>query len=99
MKCFGNFLATSALMAVIAVGALAVTTTSASARTVCNSYGECWQTHQRYRTYPTILGVHFYSDSWARRHRTDRKYQWRDKPNDDRGYYDRGTWHTFDEHR
>jgi hypothetical protein len=97
MKCFGNFLATSALMAVVAVGALAVTTVSASAATVCNSYGECWQTHQRYRTYPTTLGVHFYSDSWARRHHTDHRYQWRDRQNDDHGYYDHGTWHTFDE--
>jgi len=98
MKCFGNFLATSALMAVIAVGALAVTTVSASAATVCNSNGECWQTHQRYKTYPTTLGVHFYTDRWARRHHTDHKYQWRDKQNDDRGYYDHGNWHTFDEH-
>ena len=99
MKHLGKFLATSAKAAFIAVGALAVTTVSASARTVCNNNGECWQTRQRHKTYPTALGVHFYSDSWARRHRTDRKYQWRDKRDDDRGYYDRGTWHTFDEHR
>ena len=97
MKHLGNFLATSAMAAVIAVGAFAVTTTSASARTVCNSYGECWKTQQRYKTYPTTLGVHFYSDSWARRHRHDRKYQWRDRRDNDRGYYDHGSWRNFDE--
>ena len=98
MKRLGYFLATSAMTAVIALGALAVTTGSASANTVCNSNGECWQTRQRYKTYPTTLGVHFYSDSWARHHKRDSKYQWRDKPSDDHGYYDHGTWHTFDEH-
>jgi len=94
---FKSFLTTSALAVVIAAGALAVTATDASARTACNRHGDCWQTSQRYTTYPTILGVRFYSDRWQRRHHNDRRYHWRDNQKDDRGYYDRGNWHTFDE--
>ncbi|MGC9953577.1 MAG: hypothetical protein ABSD21_04785 [Rhizomicrobium sp.] len=97
MKGLKTFLATSAVAGFIAAGALVVTTVGASAHTVCNSYGECWQTTQRYNTYPSVLGIHFYSDSWARRHRHNHRYQWRDKPSDDHGYYDHGTWHNFGE--
>jgi hypothetical protein len=99
MKGLRTFLTTSALAVVIAAGALTVTTTSASARTVCNRYGDCWQTTQRHRhnEYPSVLGIRFYSNSWARRHRHSHRYQWRDNPSNDRGYYDHGDWHNFDE--
>ena len=97
MKGLKSFLTTSALAVVIAAGTLAVTTVGASAHTVCNRYGDCWQTSQRYNNYPSVLGIHFYSDSWGRRHRNNSRYQWRDKPSNDRGYYDHGNWHNFDE--
>ena len=97
MKGLKGFLTTSTVAILIGAGALVVTTVDASARTVCNSNGECWQTTHRYRTYPSVLGIHFYSNRWARRHHHDSKYQWRDRPTDDRGYYDNGTWHNFDE--
>jgi len=44
MKGLKTFLTTSAVAGFIAVGALVVTTVGASAHTVCNSNGECWQT-------------------------------------------------------
>jgi hypothetical protein len=97
MKGPKGFLTTSAVAVFIAAGALVVTTIGASAHTVCNSYGECWQTRERYKTYPSELKIHFYSDRWARRHRHSQQYQWRDKPSDDHGYYDHGTWHNFNE--
>ena len=99
MKGLKGFLTTNTVAVLIGAGALVVTTASASATTVCNSSGECWQTSQRYNNYPTTLGIHFYSDSWAKRHHSDSKYQWRDKPTDDHGYYDHGAWHGFDEHK
>jgi len=97
MKGLKGFLTTSAVAVLIGAGALVVTTVGASAHTVCNRYGDCWQTSQRYKTYPSVLGIRFYSDSWARRHRHNHRYQWRDNPSDDHGYYDHGNWHNFDE--
>jgi hypothetical protein len=97
MKGLKSFLTAGTVAVLIGAGALVVTTVAASAHTVCNSYGECWQTSQRYKTYPSTLGIHFYSNSWARRHRHSSRYQWRDKPSNDRGYYDHGTWRNFEE--
>jgi hypothetical protein len=97
MKGLKGFLTASTVAVLIGAGALVVTTVAASAHTACNSQGECWQTSQRYKTYPSVLGIHFYSNSWGRRHHNDSKYQWRDKPSNDRGYYDHGNWHNFDE--
>jgi hypothetical protein len=94
-----SFLTTSTVAVFIAAGALVVTTVGASAHTVCNRYGDCWQTSQRHKEYPSSLRVRFYSDSWGRRHRHNHRYQWRDNPSNDRGYYERGTWHSFDENR
>jgi len=96
MTSLRNLLKTSALAAVLAAGA--TMSTAASADTVCNRDGDCWQTSQRYTNYPSILGVTFYNASWANGHRHDRKYHWRDNQKDDHGYYDRGEWHTFDNH-
>ena len=95
MKGLKGFMTASTVAVLIGAGALVVTTVGASAHTVCNRYGDCWQTSQRYKTYPSVLGIRFYSDSWGRRHRHNHRYQWRDNPSDDHGYYDHGNWHPF----
>ena len=96
MHSLKNLLRTGTLAAVVAAGATVATVTTASAEVVCNSDGDCWHTSQRYTTYPTVLGVKFYSDDWQSTHRDDAHYHWRDDPKDDHGYYDHGEWHAFD---
>jgi hypothetical protein len=95
MTNFKSTLAAGALLATVAVGALAVTATSASADTVCNRYGECWTVHHRYNNYPRNLHIRFHRDDWRARHQ--RHYHWRQDRDDDHGYYTHGRWHTFDQ--
>ena len=86
-------LASGALMAAVAAGALAATTTTASAYVACNRWGECWRVKDRYTNYPANLGVIFHDDDWRRAHM--RHYRWRQDRDDDHGYYSRGRWHPF----
>ena len=95
----GKLFTTSAIVALLAVGAVASGTTAASAHVVCNRNGDCWNTHARYR-YPGTLGIRFYSnrydnEQYRHRHWHDQR-TWRDEHHDDdRGYYRDGTWVTF----
>lgn len=103
MTILRKFLATGAIAAVVGVGALAVTSTAASARTVCNSDGDCWHESTQYE-YPTTLGVRFYGDDYRTAHhdlerandmdRAKDHYTWREN-HDGRGYYRQGLWVTF----
>lgn len=86
---------TAALGAVLAAGAMFAIIPLASADVACNSYGECWHVKTHYRGYPRELGIHFYRDDWAERHRADRRYHWMEDRDSDRGYYSRGEWHEF----
>jgi hypothetical protein len=95
MYSFKQLVGKGALAAILAAGAMGATTTIASADVACNSNGECWQTSQRYTTYPPALGVQFYADDWGVSHRSDTHYQWRADPKDDHGYYDHGSWKHF----
>jgi hypothetical protein len=90
-------LKTSALAAVLVAGAMVSTVGVASADVVCNSYGECWQTKERYAVtiYPKELGVQVYDNDWRKSHETDTKYKWMKNPDDDHGYYSHGEWHPF----
>ncbi len=81
------------LMAAVAVGGLALSTTPASAHVACNRFGECWHTSNRYTTYPANLGVVFHDDAWRASHMKHR--HWRDDPKDDKGYYSHGHWRSF----
>lgn len=99
MTRLGKFLTTGAVAALIGVAGVAASTTPASARVVCNSDGDCWQTHARYQ-YPNELGVRYYNDRYAsdryRRHHWHDNRTWRDEHHDrDRGYYRNGLWVTF----
>lgn len=97
MTTIRKLLTTGAVAALVGLSALAATSTAASARTVCNRDGDCWQTSDRY-DYPATLGVRFHNDSWRHRSWHDRdhyrNYHWRDQ-HEGRGYYRQGLWVTF----
>ena len=95
MRGLRKLLGTGALAAVLAAGGMVATTTIASADVACNSYGECWHVGQRYNTYPTELGIHFYGDDWRKAHEHDTHFHWMKDRDDDHGYYSHGEWHGF----
>ncbi|HWF64426.1 MAG TPA: hypothetical protein VN685_07450 [Rhizomicrobium sp.] len=76
--------------AILAAGALAVTTSAASAEIVCNSEGDCWHTHEHYDYQPSF-GVVVHPDDWRWSDRDH--YRWRE--HDGRGYWRNGIWLTF----
>lgn len=98
-----NFLTTGAVAALIGAGALAATSSAASARTVCNTDGDCWHESTQY-DYPASAGVRYYGDDYRTTHhdlerandsdRAPDHYTWRDN-HDGRGYYRQGLWVTF----
>jgi hypothetical protein len=84
------------LLASIAVGAIALAFSSpASARIVCNRYGDCWHTDARY-DYDRDLAARYHPDDWYfhRHWDSDRDYHWRDY-HEGRGYWRNGEWVTF----
>jgi hypothetical protein len=85
---------TGAITALLGVGALVATSTAASAYTVCNRYGDCWQV--RGYDYPYRYGVGYYydRDDWNWRHRGWRHHYWRHYDYD-RGYWRNGVWIQF----
>jgi len=103
MTILRKVLTTGAIAALVGVGALAATSTAASARTVCNSDGDCWHESTQYE-YPTTLGVRFYGDDYRTAHhelerandmdRAKDHYTWREN-HDGRGYYRQGVWVAF----
>jgi hypothetical protein len=95
MTIIRNLLTTGAIAALVGVGALAATSSAASARTVCNSDGDCWHESSQY-TYPSTVGAHYYGDDYRTTHPDSdtNHYTWRDN-HDGRGYYRQGVWVTF----
>ncbi len=91
-----GLLMSGTLGAALAAGTLLATTLGASADIVCNRYGECWHVSQRYTTYPSSLGVVFYTDDWRTAHLKDVHYHWLADQTDDHGYYMNGEWHRFE---
>jgi hypothetical protein len=82
------------------VGASAMMPAAAQAETVdrtyvaCNQYGDCWRVHQRY-AYGPDAPIIYYNSDWYDAHRSDAHVHWRDDPDNDRGYYERGgRWHA-----
>ena len=99
MKRISKFIASTAVMAMVAMGAVVSGTTAASAHVVCNRDGDCWNTSQRYQ-YPAAVHVRYYNnrymnDTYRQRHWHDSR-TWRDEHHDnDRGYYRQGVWIGF----
>jgi hypothetical protein len=92
-----KLLGKSSLAAILAGGLIVVTASVASADVACNSYGECWQTRERYelKVYPPELGIQFYDDDWRKAHEHDEHFHWMKDRDDDHGYYSHGEWHVF----
>jgi hypothetical protein len=90
MRGLKTVLATGALGAVVAIGALAVTTTSASAYVACNRH-DCWHVATK-PVYPVSFGIQFYPDTW-RGYRGRGYHYWGNHPG--RGYYDHGRWRRW----
>jgi len=85
---------TFCLSALVAAGALVATLETASARVVCNRYGDCWRTADRY-VYRPAWGLRVYDDNWRWHARDNARYRWRDAHRG-RGYWGRGgVWITF----
>ena len=88
-------LSTGVVAVLIGIGAFVATAGTASAYVVCNRFGDCWHSDQRYRYTPSI-GVRIHPDHWYF-HR-----DWARAPNrhwreyrEGRGYYRNGVWITF----
>lgn len=90
---------TASALAASACG-LALTSQPASARVVCNRFGDCWRTHEVVR-YPRDLRVHAYSDRYADEAYRERRWRrmhrvWHNEDHDhDRGAWRNGAWVTF----
>jgi hypothetical protein len=81
--------------ALLGMGALALTGTSASAYVVCNGAGDCWHAHDQY-TYPSEAGIVVHDDSWkwdADHPDAHVSYRWHE--HEGRGYWRNGMWVTF----
>jgi hypothetical protein len=85
-------LAGGAFAAVVAVGALAATSTPAAAEVACNRWGDCWTVRTHYNNYPRAVGVIFHNDAWRATH--VKRYHWRTE-RADHGYWRNGVWVRF----
>jgi hypothetical protein len=90
MKTSRKILLQGALAALLGAGALAVSSTGASAYIVCNRAGDCWHTTSRY-DYRPHWGLTIHDDNWRWRGR--HRYHWREHAG--RGYWRSGVWVTF----
>lgn len=97
MKLKRTLLTMSASAAFAAVGLLAVAQ-PASARMVCNSYGDCWHSDANYNYNRYDRGQHaqYHNDDWYFHQRWDNNgdHHYRDY-HDGRGYYKSGVWIGF----
>jgi len=93
MHALKSALLKGALITAVVGGALAATSTAASADVACNRAGECWTVREHYTNYPAELGVVFHDDAWRAAHH--RHFHWRADRPDDHGYYSHGAWHPF----
>src|SRR5216684_2999989 len=63
MTSMKKFAATSAMAALLGVGAIVVSAPAANAETVCNRYGDCWNTYDR-DDYSARFGIRYDTDDW-----------------------------------
>jgi hypothetical protein len=79
-----------AAVALLGLGALTATATTASAAVVCNAEGACWHVRQNYVYHPE-WGVVVHPDNW--RWGPHERYVWREHAG--RGYWRNGVWVRF----
>ena len=78
------------LVGFIGAGALALASTGASARIICNTDGDCWHSPTNYEYRPEFrLTIH--PDDW--RWKANEKYRWRE--HEGRGYWHGDSWTDF----
>lgn len=83
-----NSFKTAAVATLFAVGAIAMTATSASAAIVCNREGDCWHAKKPYAYQPELgITVHDNDWKWDAAHDHNR---WREHSG--RGYWRSGVW-------
>ena len=80
--------------ALIAVAALMVTATAASAEIACNDEGDCWHVKTRH-DYKPEFKVQLYPDSHKWEGAEEKNHRWREHEGDDRGYWNKGIWLKF----
>lgn len=99
-----DFRKTAVAAAIAAACVVGATASPASARVVCNRYGDCWRTNTTV-VYPRYLGVRVYGDryadeayrerQWRPMHR-HRHWRWHDEDHlRDRGAWRNGVWIPF----
>ena len=79
-----------AAVGLLALSAVSISATAASAAIACNGAGECWHVRRSY-SYRPEFGVTIHPDNWrwgAREH-----YRWREHAG--RGYWRNGAWVRF----
>ena len=79
---------------ILAAGALAFVTTTASAEIVCNrdNPADCWHVKEHYDYQPTF-GLTIHPDNWRWEDRDRDHYRWHE--HEGRGYWRNGLWVTF----
>lgn len=92
MRGLKTVLTTGALGAAVTIGALAATTTSASAYIACNRWNDCWRVPSRV-AYPAGVGVVWHPDAWAGYRGAG--FHWRATVPAGRGYYYHGRWRRW----
>jgi len=86
MKTFGSL----TFIAIMGAWTLALMTTGASARIICNADGDCWHAHDDYDLKPAFnLTVH--PDNW--KWKEGERHAWRE--HEGRGYWHGGEWKEF----
>ena len=87
-----------AASAVIVLGSLSLLAVPASAKVVCNSYGDCWHTDTAYNydRYDRDQHAQVHNDDWYFHQKWDDSsdHHFRDR-HDGRGYYKSGVWIQF----
>jgi len=86
----------TAAFAVLSVGTVAVSATSANAYVACNKAGECWHVDNRYHYREPGIVVH--PDNWYfhRDWEHDKAYRYRSEDHHrDRGFWRDGVWVHF----
>jgi hypothetical protein len=78
------------LLAPLILTPLAFSSTSASARIVCNVDGDCWHVHEDY-TYRPDWGLTVHRDNW--KWKEGKHFSWREHKG--RGYWKGGNWEEF----
>ena len=85
--------ATTAITALLGVGAILASAPAASADAVCNRDGDCWYVNDR-DDYSARFGVRYsYDNDWYWRHYGWRHHHWRHHYG--RGYWRNGVWIQF----